>query len=168
MLYLAQLCANDAGRLNLAVRRVGAFPAPRCIRAADTVLLHDSNQQDDGENRRHAQINMAGHQQKRRSNAGRWRRRKNGDRMNGVFVEDSRMIIDDLIEARSAAARRRAKFGRLVHCLEHGDCGLPSCRSIRRIPPNTISVRFRKFACETRIPTDVCPPCLCHPKPRRS
>ena len=83
----------------------------------DAVLLHDTDEQDDADQRDQAEIEMEQHQRRERPYAGRRQGREDRDRVDVAFIQDAEDQIDDNQRRRgSAAAQSPAKPGRPGRC----------------------------------------------------
>ena len=71
-----------------------AFRFEREVDDHDAVLLHDADQQNDADNRHHAQVLTEQHQRQQRAHTGGWQRRENRDRMDEAFVQNSQHDVD--------------------------------------------------------------------------
>ena len=107
--------AQQAGLID-GVHRRHTFLALRLqgkIDHHDAVLLHNADEQDQANQRNHAEINPADHERQQGAHTRRRQRGQDGDGMNVAFIQDAQNDVDrDRAPPGSARARWRARPGR--------------------------------------------------------
>src|SRR5712672_1473638 len=100
--------AQDAGLIDRFFGRqaMAVFDLLGKINQHDSVLLDDTDEQDEADNRDYAQVDVNRHQQQQRADAGRGQGRDNGDRVDQALVQHAEDEVDD--EERRDDEDRRA------------------------------------------------------------
>ncbi len=75
----------------------------REINHHDRVFLHDADQQDDSDERDHAEFSSGHQQRENRAGSGRRQRRENRDRMNVTFIKNAQDDVTVTIAARMSS-----------------------------------------------------------------